>query len=147
MSAVGAGPPADGALNSTGTSRSEVDLEGVGGLVGSVSPQAMVTGSNSKTSVEVEDDSPDSSIEAERDPVGGYEADERNNENESSIDPVDVEVDIGPIHRSVGNVSLVEMIFTVASERLMLSDAVLEDLGLLADQNRRCHLELRSKTL
>ena len=169
VSTVAVGPPADRALNSTSTDGSQVDLEGSSGLVGSVSPKTMVTyknggkvsinnqrkgstfdwstfqqgltSSDSKAGVEVEDDGPDGGIGAERDPVGGDTADDRNNDNESGVEPVNVEVDVGPSHWSVGNVNLLGITLGVASERLVVDGSVREGRSLLAGQKRRRHLE------
>lgn len=42
VSTVAAGPPADGALNSTSTDGGEIEAEGKGGLVAAVSPKTVV---------------------------------------------------------------------------------------------------------
>jgi hypothetical protein len=160
VSTVAVGPPADRALNSTSTDGSQVDLEGSSGLVGSVSPKTMVTyknggkvsinnqrkgstfdwstfqqgltSSDSKAGVEVEDDGPDGGIEAERDPVGGDKADDRNNDNESDVELVNVEVDVRLSHWSVSNINLLGIIIGIASERLVVDGSVQEGRGLLA---------------
>ena len=169
MSTVAVRPPADRALNSASTDSSQVELEGSSGLVGGVSPKTMVTykmvgrsvsttsgrrghligthlnngltSSYSKAGVKVEDDGPDAGIEVERDPVGRDKADDGNDDDESGVEPVNVEVDVGPSHWSVGNVNLLGIILGVASERLVVDGSVREGRGLLAGQRRRRHLE------
>lgn len=101
----------------------------------------MITSSDSKAGVEVEDDGPDGGIEAERDPVGGDEAENGNDDDESGVEPVNVEVDVGPSHWSVGNVNRLGIILGVASERLVVGGPVREGRGLLAGQRRRRHPE------
>lgn len=56
MGAVTSGPPFDRALNGTGTSEGQGVLQGDGSVVGSVSPETVVTGGDTKTSNEVVDD-------------------------------------------------------------------------------------------
>lgn len=99
-----------------------------------------LTSSDSKAGVEVEDDGPDGGIEADRDPVGGDKAENGNDDDESGVEPVNVEVDVGPSHWSVGNVNRLGIILGVASKRLAVGGPVREGRGLLTGQRRR-HLE------
>ena len=98
VSAVTSRPPSDGAFDGTGTNGSEVDLERSSGLVGRVSPQTMVAGSDTEASVEVVDDGEDGRVEAKRNPVGGDEASQGDEDDEDGVEPVDVLVPVGPGH-------------------------------------------------
>ena len=96
-----------------------------------------LTSSDSKTGVEIENDGPDAGIEVERSPVGRDKSNDGNNDDESRVEPVNVEMDVGPSHWSVGNVNPPRIILGVTSERLVVGGSVWEGRGLLAGPGRR----------
>jgi hypothetical protein len=118
VSAVVASPPSDGALDGTAADSSQEDLEGNSGGVGSVSPQAMVTGSDTETSGEVEGDRPDGGLEVERSPVGGDETAHGNADDENDIEPVHVLVPVLLCHGSLGDVRLLRVVLCVPDRLL-----------------------------
>lgn len=98
VSAVAGRPPSDGTFDGTGTDGGEINLERSSGLVGRMSPQTMVASSDAETGVEVVDDSEDGRVEAKRNPVGGDEASQGDEDDEDGVEPVDVLVPVGPGH-------------------------------------------------
>jgi hypothetical protein len=118
VSAVVAGPPSDGALDGAAADSSQEDLERNGGGVGSVSPQAMVAGSDTETSGEVEGDRPDGGLQVERSPVGGDETAHGDADDENDIEPVHVLVPVLLCHGSLGDVRLLRVVLCV-SDRLL----------------------------
>ena len=85
VSAVVTAPPADGALDGTAANSSEEDLEREGSVVGLVSPETMVTGSDAETGPEVVDDGPDGGLPAERCPEGSDAAHQGNANDEEDL--------------------------------------------------------------
>jgi hypothetical protein len=118
VSAVVASPPSDGALNGAAADSSQEDLERDGGGVGSVGPQAMVTGSDTETSGEVEGDGPDGGLQVERSPVCGDETTHGNADDENDIEPVHVLVPVLLCHGSLGDVRLLRVVLCVPDRLL-----------------------------
>lgn len=88
------GPPPSAALDSGGATSGKEDLEGKGGLVGGVSPQAMVAGGDTEASEKVVEHSEDGRLHLKRYPVRGDEAREGNEDDECGVEPVDVLVPV-----------------------------------------------------
>lgn len=101
---------------------------------------AKLTSSDTETSVEVVENGPDSGIVLEGNEVGRDETAKRNDDDEGGVEPVDVEVDVLPSHRSVGDVHLLGIILGAGSERLVVGGAVREVRGRLGRRGRRRHL-------
>lgn len=86
VSAVVTAPPADGALDSTATNKSEEDTQNETGVVRLVCPETMVAGSDAETSPKVVDDSPCRGLPLQRCPKGGDAASERNADDEENLE-------------------------------------------------------------
>ena len=80
-----AAPPTDASFDGTSSGNSQEDLERHGGLVGLVSPKTVITSGDSKTSVEVVDDSPEGGLPTERGPESGDEAGDGDADDESDL--------------------------------------------------------------
>lgn len=93
--------------------------------------QSKLTSSNTETSVEVVHQSPDGSVQTNRDPVGGDDADERDDENECGVEPVDVLVHVTPGHGSFGDMDLGSGVLAASTERNIVLRAVKEGLSPL----------------
>lgn len=161
VSAVVAGPPANGTFDSTSADKGEVDLERSAGFVGGVSPKTVVacsrlvchssvycgcwtvglTSSDAQTCVEVVHNGKDGGIEAEGNPVGRDEANHGNDDDEGGIEPVDVLVPVGPGHRGVGDVHLGGIMAVASAKRLVIGGAIGEGgRSLLLRGSRRRHV-------
>lgn len=102
----------------------------------------MVTSSDAETSVDVVEDSPESSLKLERNPVGGDEAHQRNKHNKCCVEPVDVLGPVAPSHGSVGDVRLVDVLLGAAgSERDIVLGAIREWRGILACSGSCRHID------
>ena len=106
MGAVVAAPPADRAFDGGGADQGQKDLERAGGGVALVGPQAMVAGGDAEAADEVVDEGEDGSLEVQRRPPGGDEADEGKTHDEEDVDPVDVLVPVCYRHGRLGDVRL-----------------------------------------
>lgn len=71
MGTVAAGPPLDGPLDGSTTDQGEENLEGKGGLIGTMGPETMVTGGDAHASGVIVNDSPDQGFCRE---LGGVDA-------------------------------------------------------------------------
>jgi hypothetical protein len=102
----------------------------------------VVTSSDAETGVDVVEDSPESSLELERDPVGGDEAHQRNKHNKCCVEPVDVLGPVAPSHGSVGDVRLVDVLLgSAGSKRDIVLGAIREWRGILARSSSCRHID------
>lgn len=102
----------------------------------------MVTSSDAETSVNVVEDSPESSLELERNPVGGDESGQGNEDNQRGVEPVDVLRPVAPGHGSIGNMDLVGILLgTASAERNIVLGAIREWLGILARSSSCRHID------
>jgi hypothetical protein len=125
-------PPSNGTFDGTRAHGGEVDLKRKAALVGRVRPHTMVTGSDTETSVEVVKACPEGSVELERNPVGGDEADDRDDDDEGGVEPVDMLGPVLPCHGHIRDVRLLNVkLGRVRSQRHIVSGAVGEGLSLL----------------
>jgi hypothetical protein len=139
-------PPSNGTFDGTRAHGGEVDLKRKAALVGRVRPHTMVTGSDTETSVEVVKACPEGSVELERNPVGGDEADDGNDDDECGVEPIDMLVPVGPGYREVGNVRLValqgvDLGGRLASKRNIVFGAIREGGGSLGVHGGRRHID------
>jgi hypothetical protein len=142
VNTVTIGPPSDGALDGAGADGSEVNLKRSGTLVGGVRPHSVVTSSDTETSVDIVEDSPESGLQLERNPVGGDEANQGNKNNKCCVEPVDVLRPVAPGHRSVGNVRLVDILLgATGSERDIVLGAIRKWRGILARSSSCRHID------
>lgn len=92
--------------------------------------------------MDVVEDSPESSLKLERNPVGGDEAHQRNKHNKCCVEPVDVLRPVAPSHGSVGDVRLVGVLLGAAgSERDIVLGAIREWRGILACSGSCRHID------
>ena len=92
--------------------------------------------------MDVVEDSPESSLKLERNPVGGDEAHQRNKHNKCCVEPVDVLRPVTPSHGSVGDVRLVDVLLGAAgSERDIVLGAIREWRGILACSGSCRHID------
>ena len=78
-------PPTDRALNGTTTDSCKENFQWQTSRVRLVGPKTMVSGSDSQTSPEVVDDSPDGGWQAEGHPEGGDASHEGNTEDKENL--------------------------------------------------------------
>jgi hypothetical protein len=91
--------------------------------------------------VDVVEDSPESGLQLERNPVGGDEAHQGNENNKCCVEPVDVLGPVAPGHGSVGDVRLVGVLLSSAgSERDIVLGAIREWRGILARSSSCRHV-------
>jgi len=79
-----------------------------------VCPKTMVASSDTETSVEVVDDSPNCSLPPQRSPVSLNAAECWDTENQKDIEPVDVLVPVRPRDRLISNVWLLWVVLWVS---------------------------------
>jgi hypothetical protein len=102
----------------------------------------VVASSDAETSVDVVEDSPESSLKLERNPVGGDEAYQGNEDNQRGVEPVDVLRPIAPGHGSIGNMDLGSILLgTASAERNIVLGAIREWLGILARSSSCRHID------
>lgn len=155
VGAVTLRPPAGRTLHGTSANGGKVNAKGERALVAAMGPETMVSSGDSKAGVEVvwmlsvhepvsgavastklTNDGPDGSLELERDPVGGNEADGGNDEDEGSAEPVDVLVPVLPGHGQLRDMRLLGVVVSLA-EWDVLGGAVGESRSLLRRGGRR----------
>ena len=90
----------------------------------------LLTSCDAHTSVEVVDNGKDCGVEVERHPVGRDEAHDGNNDNECSVQPVDMLVPVGPCNWSVCDMNLLGLGLALCTKRLVVGRAIREDLSL-----------------
>lgn len=97
---------------------------------------AKLTCCDAETSVEVVDDGKDGRVHAKGNPVARSETNQRNDDDEDCVKPVDVLVPVGPSHGQFGNVNLGGIKFALAAKRHVVGGAIREGLGLLDGRRR-----------
>jgi hypothetical protein len=102
----------------------------------------VVTSSDAETSVNIVEDSPKGSLELKRNPIGGDEAGQGNEDNQRGIEPVDVLRPVAPGHGSIGNMDLIGILLgTASAERNIVLGAIREWLGILARSSSCRHID------
>lgn len=91
------------------------------------------TSSNCKTTVEVVHKGPETSVEAQRNPVRSDKSNQWNKNDQGRVEPVNVLVPVGPCHREIGDVDFIlvefDLGFGVTSEWNVVLRAVGEGGG------------------
>lgn len=129
VSSVSSRPPFDRSFNGSGSSSGEEVLKGRVGVVGSVSPQSMVTSSDSETGDEVVNHTPDGSLGLEGGGEDTEESDGGGNREDEERNPLNV---LKQSRESDGrkDLLLVEGVLNVVIGYVRV-DGLLGDLGSL----------------
>jgi len=102
-------PPLDGALGGTRAEEGEEDAEGESSAVSSVSPQTVVSGSDTKTGEEIVGKGPDGGLEGKGSEGSQTNADKGDDGDNSSVEPVNMLRPIGKGHWQFRNVLLLSL--------------------------------------